>query len=263
MSILQQICADKRRHVSEMISRRPLAVLQDEIAKALPLRGFKTRIYEHKQDKTIGLIGEIKRASPSRGVIRWDFDPVQLAQEYEKAGASCLSVLTDMPYFHGKDEYIMEVKAASSLPILRKDFIVDSYQIYESRAIGADCILLIMAALTDMQVKEFLTVAREVDLDVLVEVHNLEELQRASVSGAKLIGVNNRDLNTLEVDVQTSLDLVGAYPPDVLKVAESGIKSYAEVQKLQEAGYNAILVGESLMRQDDLGEAVASLMGNA
>jgi indole-3-glycerol phosphate synthase len=261
MSILEQICADKRKHVSEQISKKPLSVIESLIEKAPPLRGFKTNLHQLKEDKKIGLIGEIKKASPSSGIIRWDFDPSAIALSYERAGASCLSVLTDAPYFHGQDEYLTDVKSVCSLPILRKDFIIDSYQVYESRAIGADCILIIMAALSDLHVKEIYSVANELDLDAIFEVHDLEELQRAHALGAKIIGVNARNLNTLQVDLQNTLDLIGAIPHDTLKVAESGIKSYADIQKLEKAGYNAALVGESIMKQTDIEAAVKSLMG--
>ena len=261
MSILKQICEDKKNEIKAKILKTPLSELEQRISKAPPLRGFISKILLNKENNKMSLIAELKKASPSKGVIRWDFDVEEIAKAYEKAGASCLSVLTDKEYFQGKEEYILKVKDISNLPILRKDFIIDVYQIYESRVLGADCILLIMSALSDNQARELYNTAIELNLDVLIEVHDLNELQRALALKAQLIGINNRNLKTLDVNLSTSLDLVGAMPSHILKVSESGIKNYQDIQKLSDSGFHAVLVGESLMEQDDVCEATRNLMG--
>ena len=209
----------------------------------------------------VALIAEVKKASPSKGIIREDFEPTEIAQAYESAGASCLSVLTDTPYFQGEDEYLEQIKEVVSLPLLRKDFMLVPYQIYESRALGADCILLIMAALQDKQARELYGTAKDLGMDVLVEVHNQEELDRAMLLSPDLVGVNSRNLKTLEVNIQTAHDLIRQMPEGVFKIAESGIHSNNDIKELIASGAHGFLVGESLMKQENIVEATKNLMG--
>ncbi|MBP7709608.1 MAG: indole-3-glycerol phosphate synthase TrpC [Rickettsiales bacterium] len=208
----------------------------------------------------IGLICEIKKASPSHGLIREDFDHIQIAKDYAKAGATCLSILTDEKYFQGKSEYLQQVRAISPLPILRKDFMVDTYQIYEAKMLGADCILLIVAMLDDAKLQELEQCAFDAGLSVLIEVHSEEELQRASKLKSKLLGINNRDLKTLKVDLQTSLFLSEQVPSDYVLISESGIKDALDIDLLQQAGINCFLIGEHFMRQKDIVRAVRDIL---
>lgn len=254
--ILAQICADKKTHIQRKRATTPLSVLEERIEDLSLIPGFISKL----RDLSPALIAEVKKASPSRGVIRENFDPVAIARLYEKAGAACLSVLTDEPYFQGKDEYLSAIRKVVSLPILRKDFMLEPYQIAESRALGADCALLIMAALSDAQARELYDASRHYGLDALIEVHDAQELERALALGPEMIGVNNRNLKTLEVDRQTGLDLAARIPESVLKVAESGIATHEDMTVFQKAGYSAFLVGESLMRQDDIETAVKNLL---
>lgn len=259
-NVLDNICERKRLHVAE---RKKLFPLEDikALASLQPApRGFIKALKEKAKDGP-ALIAELKKASPSKGLIRADFDPAGIAAAYESGGAACLSVLTDEPYFQGRDEYLKIVKAASKLPVLRKDFMIDPYQIFESRALGADCILLIMAALDDALARQLYNFAKDLGMDVLVEIHDEEELQRALALSPEMIGVNNRSLKTLEVDIRTSHDFSEKIPPETLKIAESGLSGYAEISALRAAGYAGFLVGESLMRQPDIGAAVRSLLG--
>ncbi len=255
---LEEICDRKREHIRNRKSYFTLDDLKYKIAdKPLP-SGFLCRMM---MSDGPALIAEVKKASPSKGVIRDDFDPVKIAEDYEAAGASCLSVLTDEPYFQGSDEYLVAVKEKVSLPVLRKDFMIDPYQIYESRALGADCILLIMAALDDSLARELYEIALELRMDVLIEVHDLAELERATRLDPMMIGVNNRNLKSLEVDVNTSFDLLMKIPDEVYKISESGIDSYDTLKRLHDVGYRGFLIGESLMRQDNITQAVHDVLG--
>jgi len=255
-NILEKICDDKRNDVNIKKSLRDIGEIQELAHAQDKPRGF---IDVLKQKET-ALIAEVKKASPSKGVIRTDFDPVQIAQAYEASGASCLSVLTEKKYFQGHDEYFIAIRNNIALPMLRKDFMVDEYQIYESRALGADCILIIMAALTDEEAGSFYEIATSLGMDSLFEVHNEEEMRRALALKPKMLGVNNRNLKTLEVDLETGVALSKQIPDDIVKVAESGIYSNADIQTFKTAGYNSFLVGESLMREDDIEQAVKTLL---
>lgn len=257
--VLEKICADKAVHVAAQKSRLPLSELKTHAADMPPPRGFIRAL----TSTSPALIAEVKKASPSRGVIRADFDPANIARIYEGAGAACLSVLTDTPYFQGGDDDLRAVRAAVSLPLLRKDFMIDAYQIYESRVIGADCVLLIMAALSDAQARDFYALATELSLDVLVEVHDAAELERALAFSPAMVGVNNRNLKTLAVDLKTGLALADRMPPGTLKVAESGLYSHDDLTMFQKAGFGAFLIGESLLRQDDIAAATRAILGRA
>ena len=254
-TVLDRICADKEAHVKRMKGERSLDALHVMAKQQTPPRGFIDAL----RASTPAFITEVKKASPSKGVIREDFNAVDIARIYAGNGAACLSVLTDEPYFQGKDEYLTAIRAAVDIPLLRKDFMIDPYQIVESRALGADCVLLIMAALGDDQADEMYRAARELGMDVLVEVHDRAELDRALALSPTMVGVNNRNLKTLDVDLQTGLDLAAHMPSDVLTVAESGISAPAEIARFTAAGYDAFLVGESLMREADIGAALRKL----
>lgn len=257
MNTLQEICERKLRHVREKKSERSIEDLK-YMASDMPLpSGFVSAI---KRQNGAGLIAEVKKASPSKGVIREDFDPVKIAKIYEENGANCISVLTDEPYFQGHDDFLVAVKNEVSIPVLRKDFMIDPYQIYESRVLGADCILLIMAALSDEQALELQETALSLNLDILIEVHNLEELERSLKLNPMMIGVNNRNLKTLKVDINTSYDLLMHIPDGCVKVSESGISSHEDLNNLHQSGYKGFLVGESLMREDDIGTALKNLL---
>jgi indole-3-glycerol phosphate synthase len=257
--VLEKICADKAAHADAQKSRVPLSELISRAADMPPPRGFIRAL----TSKSPALIAEVKKASPSRGIIRADFDPAAIARIYEQSGAACLSVLADTPYFQGCDDDLRAVRAAVSLPLLRKDFMIDAYQIYESRVIGADCVLLIMAALSDQQAREFYALATELSLDVLVEVHDAAELDRALAFSPAMVGVNNRNLKTLSVDLNTGLSLANQIPSGTLKVAESGLYSHDDLAMFQKAGYGAFLIGESLLRQTDIGAATRAILGRA
>lgn len=261
--VLARICADKRAHVARRKRERPLDDLDREARAASPARGFADRLAQAAAAGGYGLIAEIKKASPSKGIIRAEFDPPALARAYAAGGATCLSVLTDEPYFQGRDEYLTAARAAVDLPALRKDFMLDPYQIVEARALGADCVLLIMAALADEQASELDAAARDLGMDVLVEVHDAAELDRALRLGPRLVGVNNRNLKTLEVDLATTEQLAPRAPKGVLVVSESGLFTPADLARMARAGCRCFLVGESLMRQADVAAATRALLAAA
>lgn len=251
--ILNRILARKTEELAERSARLPLAELAARATDMPETRGFAAAI-EAKMDAGLpAVIAEIKRASPSKGVIRPEFDPAAIARSYEAAGAACLSVLTDKDFFQGSEEFLQQARAACSLPVLRKDFVIDPYQVYEARAIGADCILLIVAALGDAALLELSLLAAELDLDVLCEVHDAEELERALALPVPLIGVNNRNLRTFQTSLDTSIELQQLMEYDRVLVSESGIHTPDDVARLQDAGINAFLVGEAFMRAADPG----------
>ncbi|EIJ33387.1 indole-3-glycerol phosphate synthase TrpC [Thiothrix nivea] len=257
--ILQKILQTKQEEIAARSAQRPLAQLKTEVDAASPVRGFLQSMRERLAAGDPAIIAEAKKASPSKGLIRADFDPAAIAQSYEQGGAACLSVLTDAQYFQGHESYLQAARAACNLPVIRKDFIVDPYQVYEARAIGADCILLIVAALTDVQMTELYALTTELGMDALIEVHDQDELARALRLNAPLIGVNNRNLRTFATSLQTTLDLLPQVPPDVLLVTESGIHAQADVQLMREHGVHAFLVGEAFMRASDPGTELKKL----
>ena len=259
--VLTKICDDKRLHVATCLDQRPLDKIEAAITLAPPVRPFRAALQATVDAGRYGLIAEIKKASPSKGLIRPDFDPPALAGAYEAGGASCLSILTDVPYFQGSDDFLVASRAVVSLPVLRKDFMVDPYQIFEARSLGADCILIIMAALEDAEAKELERIAHSLGMDALIEVHNSEELERATTHlKSSLIGVNNRNLKTMEVDIAMSEQLVPKMPVGTLAIAESGLGSPADLARMSEAGANCFLIGESLMRQNDVEDATRTLL---
>ncbi|MBS0570794.1 MAG: indole-3-glycerol phosphate synthase TrpC [Proteobacteria bacterium] len=257
--ILEKILARKREEVRERRARTPVSELANRIADAPPSRGFRAALQARIDAGMAAVIAEIKKASPSRGVIRLDFRPADIARSYASGGAACLSVLTDVDFFQGAEAYLQQAHAACALPVLRKDFVIDEYQVYEARALRADCILLIVAALDDAQLAEFSAIAHELGMDVLVEAHDAAELERALKTSAPLIGINNRDLRTFETSLDTTLNLRSRVPADRLLVTESGIHTRADVAQLRAAGVHAFLVGEAFMRAADPGAELARL----
>ncbi len=258
--VLREICTVKREHVAACKRRRSMNAVLDEAAAAAPPRGFAARLRHARARGDYGLIAEIKRASPSKGLIRKDFDPAELARDYEAGGATCLSVLTDPPYFQGDDGHLSTARAAVGLPVLRKDFMLDPYQIAEARAIGADCVLLIMAALEDALAGELAALAGELAMDVLIEVHDEPELERALPIGDGPIGINNRNLKTLETDIATTRRLAPLVPRDRLVVGESGLSSPDDLASMEAVGVTSFLIGEALMSQPDVRAATAALL---
>lgn len=256
-TILDKIVARKREELVERRKKRSLNDLEQLAQIAAPVRGFAKNLLGRRP----AVIAEIKKASPSKGIIRAEFNPAQIAVQYEKAGAACLSVLTDVDFFQGNDLYIKEAQAVSKLPVLRKDFMIDPYQIIESRALGADCILLIAACLSDAQMKELHDVATKFKLDVLVEVHDRTELERALELPTNLIGVNNRNLKDFHVSLNTTLSLSKYIPSDRLLITESGIHTPNDVALMQSQGIHTFLVGESMMREKNPGDAFTNLFG--
>lgn len=256
---LDKIVATKQREVAALKDRLPLAAAERDIAGMAACRGFERALTERRH-RPVGLIAEVKKASPSKGLIRADFDPVSLAQSYERAQADCISVLTDTDYFQGKSDYLKAVRQAVSLPLLRKDFTIDVHQVYEARLIGADAVLLIAAILTTAQMKEFLREARALGMDALVEVHDRAELERALELDASLIGINNRNLHTFVTDLDTTRQLIEHVSAGRTVVSESGIGTRADMAALQAAGAKAVLIGEHFMRQPSVEQAVRDLM---
>lgn len=260
--VLVQICARTRAETQQKISLKSLKDIAEEAkSKKTPTRGFARVLKEKMAKGEMGLIAECKKASPSAGVIRQEYDPAMIAVQYENAGASCLSVLTETGYFYGNNDDLKAARDACSLPVLRKDFILEPWQVYESRVIDADCILLIMAALKDQEANELVELAKCLDLDILVEVHNEAELNRALALDVCLIGINNRNLRTLKTDIAVTEALAPLVPPDRLVVSESGLKTCDDIRRVQSIGASAVLVGESLLSQQNAGSAVRNLLG--
>ncbi len=257
---LARICADKREEVAARKAATPLREFEARAAEGPAPRGFAAALKAASGADGVGLIAEIKKASPSEGLIRADFDPAALAHAYEAGGAACLSVLTEGTYFQGEDAHLRAARAACGLPVLRKDFMLDPYQVVEARAIGADCILIIMAAVEDALARELADTAAQFGLDALVEVHDGEELERALALSCPLIGVNNRNLKTLETDLTTTERLATLVPANRFLVAESGINAPGDVERLRKAGARGFLVGTALMRQADLTAATRALL---
>ncbi len=260
--VLARICDDTRAEIAQRQAATPLAALKSKISMKRKPRGFGEALKNALMSGHCGLIAEFKRQSPSGGPIREGADPVEVARAYKAGGAVCLSVLTDEPHFGGSIADLQAARAAVDLPVLRKDFILDPWQVYESRAVGADCILLIMAALDNAQARELEDVARYLDLDVLVEVHNRAELDRALGLQTPLIGINNRNLKTLQTDIETTIELAPHVPPDRMLVTESGVRNYEDLKRLAAVGAHCLLVGESLLRQPDIEAATKALLGH-
>jgi indole-3-glycerol phosphate synthase len=258
--VLRRICETKRAEIARAKAERPLGEVERAARAAPPPRGFIAALNRAMSAGAYGLIAEIKRASPSAGLIRGDFDPATLARAYASGGAACLSVLTDAPYFQGKPDDLVAARKAVVLPVLRKDFMLDPYQIAESRALGADCVLLIMAALEDGQAAELEATAIALGIDVLAEVHARNELERALRLKTPLIGINNRDLKSLKVDLATSEELAGNLPAARVAVSESGLHGPKDLARMAAAGIRCFLVGESLMRQSDVEAATRALL---
>lgn len=259
--ILKKILDRKTAEVSERIAQRNLHDVQQAAAAQSAARGFVHAIEQKLQQQQPAVIAEIKKSSPSKGLLRENFQPADIARSYEQAGAACLSVLTDVDFFQGSDAYLQQARAACALPVLRKDFTIDPYQIFEARALGADCILLIVSALSDAQLQELSAAAAEAQLDVLVEVHDAAELERALALPDRLLGINNRNLRTFETSLDTTIDLLGQVSADRLLVTESGIHSVADVQLMRQHDVHSFLVGEAFMRAPDPGEQLQALFG--
>lgn len=257
--ILKKILQRKQDEIAERSKRLPINLLQQLAENADPVRGFVEAIERKLAAGKSAVIAEVKKASPSKGVLRADFRPAEIALSYQNGGAACLSVLTDHDFFQGHEDYLKQARFACQLPVIRKDFIIDPYQVFEARAIGADCILLIVAALDDDQLDQLSRLAIQLDMDVLVEVHNEEELHRAMVMNLPLIGINNRDLHTFETSLETTIKLLNFIPDETIVITESGILGKEDVALMREHGVNGFLVGEAFMRADDPGAALANL----
>ncbi|WP_334131461.1 indole-3-glycerol phosphate synthase TrpC [Silanimonas lenta] len=257
--VLQKILARKVEEVAERRARRPLAEVAARARDTAPARGFAAALEAKIAAGQAAVIAEVKKASPSKGVLRADFDPAAIAADYARGGAACLSVLTDVDFFQGHDDYLVQARAACALPVLRKDFTIDEYQVYEARALGADAVLLIVAALDDARLGGLCELAMGLGLDVLVEVHDADELERALQTASPLIGINNRNLRSFEVSLETTLDLKEAVPNDRRLVTESGILAREDVARMRAAGVHAFLVGEAFMRASSPGAALRAL----
>lgn len=260
--ILDKIVAVKREEVAAALKRKSLEAMREDAFSRVLTRDFEGALRAKVDAGKAAVIAEVKKASPSKGVLRADFIPADIAQSYAEHGAACLSVLTDRQFFQGEADYLKQARASCDLPVLRKDFMVDPYQVYESRVLGADCILLIAACLSDAQMAELEAIARSLDMAVLVEVHDAAELQRALRLKTRLVGINNRNLRTFEVSLDTTLGMLKDVPADRLLVTESGILGPEDVKRMRAAGVHAFLVGEAFMRADDPGEALEALFGN-
>lgn len=257
--ILKRIVARKRQEISERSADVSIELMQERASAASPVRGFVASMGSRIASGRAAVIAEIKKASPSKGVFREDFDPVRIAESYEHAGAACLSILTDRDFFQGSEAYLMAAREACSLPVIRKDFIIDPYQVYEARAINADCILLIVACLSDQQLESLSSLAADLQMDVLVEVHDEDELERALPLGLQLVGINNRNLRSFETDLNTTYRMLERIPEGRIVVTESGIHSAEQVAAMRRRKVDAFLVGEAFMRCQTPGEALAEL----
>ena len=260
-NILEQILATKREEIDLRRNLVPEQQLLDKMADGHTPLGFVSALQRRASEQKPGVIAEIKKASPSKGVIRADFNPAAIATSYATANATCLSILTDEQYFQGHDDYLREVRQVVTLPLLRKDFTIDAYQVYEARAMGADCILLIVSALKPADLRDLYALAQSVGLDVLIEVHDAEELAIALTLGPDLIGINNRNLKTFNTNLETTIDLLSNIPSDVVVVTESGISTVADVSRMQANNVHCFLVGEAFMRATDPGQALSDLFG--
>ena len=260
-NILEQILATKREEIDLRRTLVPEQQLLDKMADGHTPLGFVSALQRRASEQKPGVIAEIKKASPSKGVIRADFNPAAIATSYATANATCLSILTDEQYFQGHDDYLREVRQVVTLPLLRKDFTIDAYQVYEARAMGADCILLIVSALKPADLRDLYALAQSMGLDVLIEVHDAEELAIALTLGPDLIGINNRNLKTFNTNLETTIDLLSNIPSDVVVVTESGISTVADVSRMQANNVHCFLVGEAFMRATDPGQALSDLFG--
>ena len=260
--ILDKIIAVKREEIAASVQQKPLIAMRADAESRVQTRDFVGALRKKITAGKAAVIAEVKKASPSKGILRADFIPADIAQSYAEYGAACLSVLTDKQFFQGSIDYLKQARASCSLPVLRKDFMIDAYQVYESRVMGADCILLIAACLDDKQMKDMEMLAMSLDMAVLVEVHDATELERALKLKTPLIGINNRNLKTFEVSLDTTLGLMSQVPADRVLITESGISTVADVKRMRAANVNAFLVGEAFMRAEDPGVALDELFGS-
>jgi len=258
--VLKKILARKQQEISERSAKVSIADLKQQITTASPVRGFVQAIKQKLAKGETAVIAEVKKASPSKGLLREHFDPADIAESYQTGGAACLSVLTDKDFFQGSEQYLQQARAACDLPVIRKDFIVDAYQVYEARAIGADCILLIVAALDDERLAELYQLANDLAMDVLVEVHDADELERALRLNLSLVGINNRNLHTFETSLQNTVQLLDKIPAGVIVVSESGLHKTEDIKMLREHEVNTFLIGEAFMRCENPGQALKDLI---